>query len=401
MSELATFLFIAAILWLHYLTMGGPVAEPHIDRWQDWKDTAESCGLRVTGGTSKAYLQLTAEAGPMRVRIETFGNERMDTRIVVEAPVSPDFEKVKILPQASRAAEEIRIGDAGFDDAFSIEGPTLQLFALLDSETRRCMRAAGRMEIVPGRIKAVTSQSNVFNLLPSLIEISKRLGAPADLPRSLIENVKRDFDGGVRLQNLLLLLREFPGDPGTAEALRAASSDASPAIRMRAARELGPEGRDILLALARRLEDDAVSAEAVSILDRELPLEQAKTILDRATMTNTPRTARACLELLGRGGTAGESLLIETLQHEEADIQVAAARALGRTGSAAAVLPLKEAAERSGRDLGLGQASRQAIAEIQSRAEGASPGQLSLAGTETGQLSLAQAEGQLSLTEKP
>ena len=63
--------------------------------------------------------------------------------------------------------------------------------------------------------------------------------------------------------------------------------------------------------------------------------------------------------------------------------------------------PLKEAAERSWIDLGLRAAARQAIAEIQSRLEGASPGQLSLTEAEAGQLSLARDEaGQLSLSQK-
>ena len=65
------------------------------------------------------------------------------------------------------------------------------------------------------------------------------------------------------------------------------------------------------------------------------------------------------------------------------------------------MLPLKEAAERFP-DRELGQATRQAIAEIQSRLPAALPGQLSLAGTEAGQLSLAQADvGQLSLANNP
>ena len=81
------------------------------------------------------------------------------------------------------------------------------------------------------------------------------------------------------------------------------------------------------------------------------------------------------------------------------DLRIAAAIALGRVGSTAAVLPLKQTAERFSSDPQLSQATRQAIAEIQSRIPGASPGQLSLAGAEVGQLSLAQAEaGQLSLS---
>jgi len=63
----------------------------------------------------------------------------------------------------------------------------------------------------------------------------------------------------------------------------------------------------------------------------------------------------------------------------------------------AAVLPLEEAAESFSHGPELVRATRQAIAEIQSRLPGASPGQLSLAGVETGQLSLATESGELSL----
>ena len=66
------------------------------------------------------------------------------------------------------------------------------------------------------------------------------------------------------------------------------------------------------------------------------------------------------------------------------------------------MLPLEEAAERSPRDHEIGRATRQAIADIQSRLPGASHGQLSLAATEVGRLSLAQAEaGELSLATDP
>src|SRR6185436_5845866 len=59
-----------------------------------------------------------------------------------------------------------------------------------------------------------------------------------------------------------------------------------------------------------------------------------------------------------------------------------------------------DAAESSPRDKDLHRAARQAIAEIQSRLQGASPGQLSLAGAEGGQLSLAEG-GELSLATDP
>ncbi|HWM90132.1 MAG TPA: hypothetical protein VN493_05145 [Thermoanaerobaculia bacterium] len=401
MLDVVILLSGGAIIWtLGWLIKNAP--ERRYNGPYDWERAAERCGLRVRGAT---YPRLTARAGPIEVTIEAFGEPSQDTRIVVKAPVAPDFEKVKIYPQSVPSARDVQIGDPGFDDALSIEGPALQLFALLDSDTRRQMRTvngAGRLEISPGQIQAIQSKGAVSDVLPSLLEIVKRLGTPADIPRSLVENVKRDSESGARLQNLLALIREIPGDPGTGEALRAACSDWSSPVRLQAARAMGAEGRDILLELAHRLEDDGISAEAVSFLGRELPAEQAKTLLDRAAVNGRPRTVRACLEVLGRGGAAGEALLIQTLRHEEADIQLAAARVLGRIGSAAAVLPLKEAAKHFGRDLGFGQATRQAIAEIQSRLQGASPGQLSLAGAEAGQLSLAQDEaGQLSLATDP
>jgi hypothetical protein len=60
------------------------------------------------------------------------------------------------------------------------------------------------------------------------------------------------------------------------------------------------------------------------------------------------------------------------------------------------VLPLKEAIDRH-RDAALSRAARQSIARIQSRADGASPGQLSIASAEAGQLSVAGSEaGRLS-----
>jgi len=108
--------------------------------------------------------------------------------------------------------------------------------------------------------------------------------------------------------------------------------------------------------------------------------------------------AVAAAQALGTtGDTAAEPPLIKALQHKTAEVQVAAANGLGWLGSAAAVLPLEETAKGFSRDPELVRATRQAIAEIQSRLPGASPGQLSLAGAESGQLSLATESGEFSL----
>ncbi|HEX6862109.1 MAG TPA: HEAT repeat domain-containing protein, partial [Thermoanaerobaculia bacterium] len=359
--------------------------------------------------------------------------EGQETRIVVEAPVAPDFQEVSILPQSGSAMWDVTIGDPGFDGQFAIKGPRRQVFALLDADTRgrmRAVNAAGRLEISPGRILAIVGTDRVSDALPSLLAIRKRLATPIDVRRSLVENARRDSESGVRLENLLVLIQELPGDPATVEALRAACSDRLPTIRLRAAKELGAaESRDVLLELANGLEDDAWSAEAVSILDRELPVERVKALLDRAWSTGRLQTALACVEVLGHSGAAAveplsellalqnaelaaaaatalgatdspaaEPWLIPALQSEHEVLRVAAAKALRRVGSVAAVLPLKEAHERSSwLDIDFRQVTRQAMAEIQSRVQGGSPGQLSLT-EEAGQLSLAEdPAGQLSL----
>ena len=94
-------------------------------------------------------------------------------------------------------------------------------------------------------------------------------------------------------------------------------------------------------------------------------------------------------------------LVDRTVAHVGGDIAVApaVAEALGKVGTAAAVAPLRNMAGRFPFDLGLRRASRQAIAEIQSRLTGATPGQLALADGGSGQLSLAEEglEGRVSV----
>jgi HEAT repeat protein len=74
--------------------------------------------------------------------------------------------------------------------------------------------------------------------------------------------------------------------------------------------------------------------------------------------------------------------------------------ALGHVGSAASVLPLKEAAQGTrGR---LVNVALEAIAQIRSRLTGADPGQLSLAAGSDGQLALTDDEkGRVTLPEPP
>ncbi len=399
-----------------------------------WQDFAVSCGLEVVETSTFFQIGLKARAGPLTVWIEPSRNERRSNQITVLIPGPPDFSMVRLLPEPPLQGREIEIGDRPFDDMFLIQGPAPLVLALLGAEARRLLlriHLKSPLEMSYGGVRVNLFDEKIPSLLPLLLDIGQRFAQPIDIPQRLVENALRDPEAGVRLQNLLLLIREHPEDPRTAEALRTACSDPSPEIRLRAAKALGAEGHDVLLEVAESLSSDSLCAEAVSALDRDLPFERAQALLDRARDLRSIQAARACLQVLGRNGTAaavrllakvmalekGELAadaaqalgeigspdagpwLIPALQREEQGLRVAAANALGRVGTAAAVLPLKEAAEHSWLDRDLRRATRQAIAEIQSRLQGASPGQLSLAGAEAGQLSLAQAEaGQLSLS---
>jgi HEAT repeat protein len=375
-------------------------------RLRGWQEVAQACGLQVAETSSVLGPQLTARAGQVTVTLEAFGSS---TRIVLRGPVSPSLYAVSIRREPLlRRDPGLEIGDASFDKAFLLEGPAPQLLSLLDAETRRLLinaNAESRLSLSVGTIQADgVPEEKVPYVLPLLLDICRRLSRPEDIPRRLAENVIRDAEAGVRLRSLLALIREHPGAPETAEALRTAISDSHPRVRLRAARALGAEGHELLLDLAESLEDDNVSAEAVSALDRELPFERAKAILDHALDGSRPRTVHACLEALGRSGdpAAAEPVLIDALRREPSDLRVAAANALGHVGSVAAVLPLQEATAGSWRDRGLHQATLQAIAEIQSRLQGASPGQLSIAEAEGGQLSMVSSEvGQVSLAVEP
>jgi hypothetical protein len=421
-------------------------------RLQAWKDVAASCGLEVVKVSSSKLLlrlQLEARAGPVTVRIEnSSGDTGYSLRVLAAFPRAPGlFSSLKIRrrhgPGALGAAYDLEVGDELFDRRFCVEGSTRLMAALLDEETRRLLLGVefeGEMEITGSEIRLDTFGRNLRDLLPVLLALIRRLTEHGDVVQRLAHNARQDPAAGVRLRNLLALIRELPGDARTLEALRTACADPSPRIRLRAARELGAERRDVLFELAENLEDDAVSAEAVSFLGRgaagaRLPCKRTQSILVEALHRRCLRSARACLEALGQSGDdaavdalarvlaleqgelapaaalalgatgspTAEPPLLLALQREEANLRVAAATALGRVGSVDAVLPLQQAAEGSPGDRELHQAARQAIAEIQSRLLGASPGQLALAATEAGQLSLAQETGQLSLdqTELP
>ena len=408
------------------------------------------------GGTS------AAKGSGLRVRLERY-SQKYDsgTRITVgplgHGPYGFALRREGLGTALEKAVgkREIETGDPRFDEELYVQGQAPRALAVLDAETRREVRRLFRGEIWNGRPSDVTARlagdllkvevrQRLFEphwrelpgMLSRVLALALRLAAPRDVAARLAANLRGDPEPRVRLECLLTLVREFPPHVATREALLSAREDPNPEVRLRAGIALGlREGRACLLDLAASLAvEDSCAARAVSALGEHLERARVEEILGRALRRRRLATATACLDTLGRwggepgvpclakvlavetgdvgaaaahalgatGAAAAEEPLVRALASEAVDVRIAVARALGRVGSVAAVPQLRDAAERA-RHRELDRAARQAVAEIQSRLEGAVPGQLSLAQAEggAGQLSLADedVDGRVSLVE--
>jgi hypothetical protein len=274
-------------------------------------------------------------------------------------------------------------------------------------------------------------RERLVEVLQAPLALAQRLERPANALQRLVENTRTEPEWRVRQETLRLLASTFPNHSVTRVALQHGCEDERQEIQLQCALELfDGTGQATLLELAsNEWADDAVAAKAVSTLGRALPAERAQAILAHALRTRRLKTAAACVTVLGEtadervvetltkvirlesgpvaqaaiaalgrtSGAAVEGALIEALSGGEHALCLAAVQSLGRVGTTAAVLPLREAAERDG---GLAKATREAIARIQARASGV-PGQVSLAQGAEGQVSLAGdgPRGRISLDE--
>lgn len=391
---------------------------------QSWRKAAkkvELAGVKENSGGLFGMPTVTGRSGSLNVLLHRFASKQeAGTTVVVEGlghgKGGLTLRREGLL---GRARQQIELGVPVFDDEVFVQGDLPLALAVLDAKARRKVAALmqGSLAIEgwerPVEVEAILSDGvlavhladrtadaeRLAGALAEILDIARRLAVPSDIPQRIAENLLREPKAAVRLQRLQLLDGEFPDHPATLEALLAARKDRSDEVRLWAGRRLlGEVGRDTLLGLVENPGTaDACAAGAVTALGSRLPAEPAEAALRRALTWKRHETARACLESLGRlhRGKA-EGLMIEALGSDGFGVAVAACRALGRAGTAAAVPPLHAAVEPAPRSE-LGRAAQQAVAEIQSRLAGAARGQLTLADGEAGALSLADGEpGQLS-----
>jgi hypothetical protein len=417
-------------------------------RWSTGILTGRARSHRVRLEDSRTALQLSTEGrGPERVRLTIEGLTGITLR--AEDTVR-DFERYA-------GPRETEIGDAAFDREVYVHGSPERLRAALDVETRRLLRpvlqgriaAAGApgssiwagVTIRDGDIVAEFGEVETSQLLAhfsaaleTLLVLADRLAPPTGVVAQIIDNTRDEPEWRVRMENILLLVRQFPRHPATPAALEIACQDERQEVQLEAALSLGPEKAEATLREIACAEHsaDPLAARAIVALDRRLTREQLQGVLSHALRTRRHETARTCLVALGNLGgpavveplakvlalltgelaalaaralgatraEAAEAPLLAALESSASDVRVAAAEALGRVGRAGAVLPLKEIAGQNRVDTALRKAARESIAEIQSRLSGASPGQISLAAPESGHLSLVdEPHGRVSLTE--
>ena len=403
-------------------------------RWNALRPLIRAIGLtRLSGdgytgwyGSLPVDLAIPSEAKDLRLTVTVYG-------------LAPGL----VLRGLARGgATGTATGDLRFDEAVEVGGPHPLVRAVLNAETRAGLRRLMdrpawpllSCEVADRSLRAVLAPfrrkhlDRYVSVLREVMKTAQRLVAPEDVPAQLAANVSTDPQPRFRLKSLETLVRAFPDHPAVAEAIAAARADPNDDVRLGAGLAQGPAGLDLVREIAQAEDtDDAAAARAVVALGPELTPERVREMLGRALRRRRVRTAEAFLAWLGGYGggesvaalakvlaiepgelavaaagalgatglPAAEAPLVRALENANPDVRLAAAEALEAVGTAAAVLPLKAATG----DPVLERAARHALAAIQSRLTG-TPGELSLAGGEEGQLTLSDgdASGRLTLT---
>jgi HEAT repeat protein len=380
-------------------------------RASDWMHVVKRAGVAELEADSETSFGGRDDA--LSIRVELFRDRDAIAASVAISGLAPEIGLQRVASSSrlleAMGARDLEVGDPAFDADFVVTtSDPLLARALLDAETRAGLRAAfaGGYPVGVGRgalaatLRHARAGGFDADTLRTLLGLAHRL-EPVRMPElRLARIVRADPLAAVRGAALGVLLEAAPRHQRTLEALRAAVKDTDPSIRLRAALAHGDEGVPVLLALAVDPDcDDAIAAEAVMALGARFPLEAALVAVDRAARGERLRTGRAAIDVLAdRGGAAVEPVLVAALHAPDPSLAAAAASALGACGSVAVVPELARAEER---EPAVRRAAREAIAAIQSRLTGATPGQVSLVDRAGGTVSLADAaDGGVTLAKE-
>jgi HEAT repeat protein len=414
-----------------------------------WLEAAREAGLRdasFTGIVTPNLEGRTPDGMWLTVRSERSNRSNKTVLRVSGANVPPELmalrrENLMTAIEERLEGPDVETGDEEFDRRAYLRGSVVALTAALDHVARTAvielLDSGGTIASNIATLEIAGDAAGPLDLsraMAFVIDLVRRLGEHENPAANLASNAVEDPHPGVRLRNLELLVERFPRRDTTTTTLRSALADPDPAVRLAAARRLGPNGGPMLVALA--LADatpEPIALEAIRVAGAALGSERAGALLTRGIGERRTELALAAVEALSRcgdeeaasllaplravpdsrlaaaaagalaacRGAEAEPELVAALAGEPRELRLAAATALADIGTVNAVQALRAAVASHPTEISLRRAVAKAVGAIQARAQGAAPGQLSLATGATGELALADDDGgRLSLAEE-
>jgi hypothetical protein len=398
-------------------------------------EVAERLQLRRPG-----KLELAGMFEGFRVHVEHLpgGDGRPSTKVVLSGErIAPGVRMARESAfsgvQKALSGEDVLIGQQSFDRFVQVAGPEDVVLAVLPATIRKSFQAwvglGGTLKDGALTCHLPNDETGPERIPAALQELAGFAKAMAvdSVPAALQSNVERDPETGIRLRSLRLLVRDYSRTKQVSAALAAALSDADPEVVLFAAHhQVGAAAREALVKLVANTKvPEELRAAAVELLAQAHPWPAVRECMSKALYTRGATIRRAAVRAAGEakdaallddlvsmlptqdedlaealasafqeiGGPRAEKALIELLATTEAPPALkAAAEALGRIGTIAAVEPLMALLEK-----GLAKdAARDAVRAIQARLGDVGAGRLSVVepGAGGGALSLgAEAEG--------
>ena len=321
-----------------------------------WRQAARQVGLENVHEDAASFTalgELSGCAGDLGVRLSHSHSTR-GTRIVVRGD---DQIAASVWMWSGVGAPHVtRLSGSADPDlggphtdrgAQTMAAELVALLPLLDGETRSAIaRVAGfRGRITSGAVE---------------VEVADRAGREWRV---------------LGIKVALNVVRSLPR-PEDAVARMAAIARSHPSPELR---------RHYLTCLARQ---HPRHAQAREVLCEALQSTDARTRVETALALGAELT-RVLVQTTSIANPLAEPSFVAALTSEDADMRIFAAETLDRIGTAAAIAPLRAAMLNSAARIVFQSTAAKAIAAIQARLPGASPGQVSLAEGESGQVSLA------------
>ncbi|MBT3224269.1 MAG: hypothetical protein HN348_34810, partial [Proteobacteria bacterium] len=198
--------------------------------------------------------------------VSTGKSSQTFTRIVVKTQLSRslciDSEGVMSSLKKAFGGDDVRVGDAKFDDKMLLNGNEVEVAARLDYRTRQLAYKAAKMgaSLKGGEFKLtksgkITDQAKLLGMVGAIVDLANALEHQGQsVNEMLLQNTLSDPKAGVRRRNLTLLLERVPQLP--ANAIDQLLADTDVVVRLTIAEVVGESAFPVLKEIA---EDQSLS----------------------------------------------------------------------------------------------------------------------------------------------